>query len=199
MLTDADIFDRYQVKQAEFEKNAQVTLLGHSLFDMWLDILPSDSAFLLKGKTVANVGISGVSARQYLDVIIKAKLLKNIGDTVFIFLGVNDIVKEPNYSPKQVVEWLEEIVQDLKSIKPSAKIYLLEATPINNRPLINNQQIIELNDYFKSHPIKDVEFIETWQEFINEEGNLATELAIDGLHFSPKGFDKLTQILEKYL
>ncbi|STY59027.1 Uncharacterised protein [Mannheimia haemolytica] len=35
MLTDQDIFNRYQTKKSEFEKQADISLIGHSLFDMW--------------------------------------------------------------------------------------------------------------------------------------------------------------------
>ena len=31
MLNDQDIFNRYKTKQVEFEKRANVTLIGHSL------------------------------------------------------------------------------------------------------------------------------------------------------------------------
>ena len=96
MLTDQDIYSRYVEKKAEFEKAAPITLIGHSLFDMWQNIEPECS---LKCKAVANLGISGVSTRQYLDVIAKEKRITHLGKMVFIFLGVNDIVKEPDYSP----------------------------------------------------------------------------------------------------
>ena len=61
MLTDQDIYSRYVEKKAEFEKMAPITLIGHSLFDMWQNIEPE---CYLKGKAVANLGISGVSTRQ---------------------------------------------------------------------------------------------------------------------------------------
>ena len=35
MLTDQDIYSRYVEKKAEFEKTVLITLIGHSLFDMW--------------------------------------------------------------------------------------------------------------------------------------------------------------------
>ncbi|STY59026.1 Uncharacterised protein [Mannheimia haemolytica] len=86
----------------------------------------------LAGKTVANLGLSGTSTRQYLDVITRQERIQHVGDNVFIFLGVNDIVKEPDYSPKQVLEWIGEIVDSLRKINPNANFFLLEATPVNN-------------------------------------------------------------------
>lgn len=100
MKTDQDILDRALSKQAEFDKKAQITLVGHSLFDMWSDM--EQGTPNIAGKTVANLGLSGTSTRQYLDVIVKGNLIKQLGEDVFIFLGVNDIVKEPDYSPKRL-------------------------------------------------------------------------------------------------
>lgn len=143
MLTDQDIFNRYQTKKSEFEKQADISLIGHSLFDMWGDMENGTSN--LAGKTVANLGLSGTSTRQYLDVITRQERIQHVGDNVFIFLGVNDIVKEPDYSPKQVLEWIGEIVDSLRKINPNANFFLLEATPVNNITTTNNAAIKELN------------------------------------------------------
>lgn len=196
MLTDQDIFNRYQVKQAEFEKKAEITLVGHSLFDMWSDISPE---IQLSGKSVANLGISGVSARQYLDVIIKPQLISQLGDKVFLFLGVNDIVKEPEYSPAKVLEWLTEIWQGLVKVAPNAEFFLLEATPVNNIATTDNPPIIELNDYLRANCPEGITFIDTWADFVGEDGKLDLSLCVDGLHFSPKGYEVLTRKLEQYL
>ena len=129
MLTDQDIFNRYQTKQIEFEKRANVTLMGHSLFDMWEGF---EKTLTLKGQSVANLGLSGTSTRQYLDVIAKPQHIQHLGKTVFIFLGVNDIVKEPNYSPQQVLDWISQIIQETQPLAEfNTRYFLLEATPVN--------------------------------------------------------------------
>ncbi|MDO4431295.1 MAG: SGNH/GDSL hydrolase family protein [Lonepinella koalarum] len=196
MLTDQDIFNRYEIKQAEFDKKAEITLVGHSLFDMWSDISPE---IKLAGKSVANLGISGVSARQYLDVIIKPQLISQLGDKVFLFLGVNDIVKEPEYSPAKVLEWISTIWQELVKISPSSQFFLLEATPVNNIATTDNPPIIALNDYLRANCPKEITFIDTWADFAGEDGKLDLTLCTDGLHFSPKGYEVLTRKLEQYL
>ena len=143
MLTDQDIYSRYVEKKAEFEKTAPITLIGHSLFDMWQNIEPECD---LKGKAVANLGISGVSTRQYLDVIAKEKRIAHLGKTVFIFLGVNDIVKEPDYSPAKVLDWILQILTEIRPLAaPQTHYFLLEATPVNQISTVTNAQIIHLN------------------------------------------------------
>lgn len=197
MLTDQDIFNRYQTKKTEFEKQADISLIGHSLFDMWGDM--ENGTPNLAGKTVANLGLSGTSTRQYLDVIIKPKHIQYVGKNVFIFLGVNDIVKEPDYSPKQVLDWIEEILTSLRQINPNANYFLLEATPVNNITTTNNTEIKVLNDYFEVNCPTGLTYVKTWEYFADQDGNLDLTLCHDGLHFTQAGYDRLEAILTKYL
>ena len=193
MLSDQDILNRYLAKRAEFEKTADITLIGHSLFDMWGDL--PDGTPSLAGKSVANLGISGVSARQYLDVVVKPGYIQHLGQAVFLFLGVNDIVKEPDYSPMQVMSWLEEILRRLQKVAPNSRYFLLEATPVNNIPTVDNPEIHQLNAYLQEHCPAGLTFVPTQSFFMNKEGKLDLELCTDGLHFNPRGYERLTQIL----
>lgn len=197
MKTDQDILDRALSKQAEFDKTAQITLVGHSLFDMWSDM--EQGTPNIAGKTVANLGLSGTSTRQYLDVIVKGNLIKQLGEDVFIFLGVNDIVKEPDYSPKQVLDWINEIVSAFKTLAPTSRYYLLEATPVNNIATTDNPAILALNQYLEAHCPADIRYVKTWNAFANEDGKLDLNLCHDGLHFTQQGYDVLEQILLKQL
>lgn len=193
MLSDQDILNRYLAKRTDFEKTADITLIGHSLFDMWGDL--PDGTPSLAGKSVANLGVSGVSTRQYLDVVVKPGYIQHLGQAVFLFLGVNDIVKEPDYSPMQVMSWLEEILRRLQKVAPNSRYFLLEATPVNNIPTVDNPEIHQLNAYLQEHCPAGLTFVPTQSFFMNKEGKLDLELCTDGLHFNPRGYERLTQIL----
>ena len=197
MLTDQDIFNRYQAKQIEFKKRANVTLMGHSLFDMWEGF---EKTLTLKGQSVANLGLSGISTRQYLDVIAKPQHIQHLGKTVFIFLGVNDIVKEPDYSPQQVLDWISQIIQEAQPLAEfNTRYFLLEATPVNRIETVTNAEIQAMNAYFKAHCPAPLVFIPTYDKFLDNEGNLDRSLTVDGLHYNEKGYAILRKILEAYL
>ena len=197
MLTDQDIFNRYQTKQIEFEKRANVTLMGHSLFDMWEGF---EKTLTLKGLSVANLGLSGTSTRQYLDVIAKPQHIQHLGKTVFIFLGVNDIVKEPGYSPQQVLDWISQIIQETQPLAEfNTRYFLLEATPVNCIETVTNAEIQAMNAYFNAHCPAPLVFIPTYDKFLDNEGNLDRSLTVDGLHYNEKGYAILREILETYL
>lgn len=197
MLSDQDIFHRYQQKRPQFAKQAEISLVGHSLFDMW-DNQPNGTPNLA-GKSTVNLGLSGVSTRQYLDVIVKPKLISSLGKMVFVFLGVNDIVKEPNYSPKQVLDWLNEIYQIFQQIAPHSNYYLLEATPVNQINTVNNSEIIQLNQYIKANCQPHWRYVETQSHFLDPVGNLDLAYCVDGLHFNHKGYQILQTILEQVI
>ena len=197
MLTDQDIFNRYQTKQIEFEKRANVTLMGHSLFDMWEGV---EKTLTLKGESVANLGLSGTSTRQYLDVIAKPQHIQHLGKTVFIFLGVNDIVKEPDYSPQQVLDWISQIIQETQPLAEfNTRYFLLEATPVNRIETVTNAEIQAMNAYFNAHCPAPLVFIPTYDKFLDNEGNLDRSLTVDGLHYNEKGYAILREILDAYL
>ncbi|MDH2997252.1 acylneuraminate cytidylyltransferase [Pasteurellaceae bacterium LFhippo2] len=195
-LSDETMFNRYKEKQAEFEKQPEISLVGHSLFDMWMDIEGYQP--VLAGKSTANLGMSGVSMFQYLDIIVRPNRIKHLGKTVFIFLGVNDILKELEYSPKQVTEWLTEILAGLKKVAPNSKYHLLEVTPTLNNANVTNEQIRELNAYFKQNCPEGLTFIETYQAFSDENQDLKAELTTDGVHFTKAGYDVLVGLLTPY-
>ena len=197
MLNDQDIFNRYKTKQVEFEKRANVTLIGHSLFDMWQGF---EKVLTLKGLSVANLGLSGTSTRQYLDVIAKPQHIQHLGKTVFIFLGVNDIVKEPGYSPQQVLDWISQIIQETQPLAEfNTRYFLLEATPVNCIETVTNAEIQAMNAYFNAHCPAPLVFIPTYDKFLDNEGNLDRSLTVDGLHYNEKGYAILREILETYL
>ncbi|XWY19378.1 SGNH/GDSL hydrolase family protein [Bisgaard Taxon 45] len=197
MLSDQAIYRRYQIKMAEFAKPADISLIGHSLFDMWSN-LPTGTP-QLAGKNVANLGLSGVSTRQYLDVIVKPQRIQQLGKFVFLFLGVNDICKEEAYSPAQVMRWLNEIITYLRSLSPTSHYFLLEATPVNQINTVTNAQIHPLNTYLKQHCPSDVTYVETQKAFCDPQGELDLRLCTDGLHFNAQGYQVLKTLLEHYI
>ena len=174
-----------------------VTLMGHSLFDMWEGF---EKTLTLKGQSVANLGLSGTSTRQYLDVIAKPQHIQHLGKTVFIFLGVNDIVKEPGYSPQQVLDWISQIIQETQPLAEfNTRYFLLEATPVNCIETVTNAEIQAMNAYFNAHCPAPLVFIPTYDKFLDNEGNLDRSLTVDGLHYNEKGYAILREILEVYL
>ncbi|TLS80848.1 acylneuraminate cytidylyltransferase [Photobacterium damselae subsp. damselae] len=187
------IHNRITEKKEQMNLASDITLIGHSIFDYW-DIEK------LNNKTVNNLGIAGISSQEYLDFILNQGLLCEIGDTVLLFAGTNDIVID-GWQPKDSVKWISQIYQCLITLNPNAQIKLLSVPPVRGRIDRSNSLIKELNQYLRKSVIDmpQLTWIELSSYFYDEFGNLPTDFTYDGLHFSEKAYQQLELELSKVL
>ena len=185
------IKERIKEKKLYFEQVKPITLIGHSIFDYW-DI------FKLNEYEVNNLGIAGISTKEYIDLILKKDLIKSLDEKVILFSGTNDIVIE-GWKKEDTLNWINETVDILKSIKKDIEIYLIEVPRVLSRMDRANKVIIELNNYLKDNLSKDIKFVELGQDFQDKFGNLKIEFTNDGLHFNENGYRKLKERIEKGL
>lgn len=185
------IKERIKEKKLDFEQVKPVTLIGHSIFDYW-------EISKLNGYEVNNLGIAGISTKEYIDLILKKDLIKVLGKKIILFSGTNDMVIE-GWKKEDTLNWINETVAILKSIKKDIEIYLIEVPRVLSRMDRANKIIIELNNYLKDNLSKDIKFIELGQDFQDKFGNLKIEFTNDGLHFNENGYKKLKEIVEKEL
>mgnify|MGYP005846356539 FL=1 len=185
------IKERIKEKKMDFEQVKPVTLIGHSIFDYW-DI------FKLNEYEVNNLGIAGISTKEYIDLILKKDLIKSLGKKIILFCGTNDMVIE-GWKKEDTLNWINETVAVLKSIKKDIDIYFIEVPRVLSRMDRANRVINELNIYLKDNLSKDIKFVELGQDFQDKFGNLKTEFTNDGLHFNENGYKRLKEIVEKEL
>lgn len=185
------IKERIKEKKLDFEQVKPVTLIGHSIFDYW-------EISKLNGYEVNNLGIAGISTKEYIDLILKKDLIKSLGEKIILFSGTNDMVIE-GWKKEDTLNWINETVAILKSIKKDIEIYLIEVPRVLSRMDRANKIIIELNNYLKDNLSEDIKFVELGQDFQDKFGNLKIEFTNDGLHFNENGYRKLKEIVEKEL
>lgn len=185
------IQSRIEEKKELFNKPEDITLIGHSIFDYW----NIDS---LKGMKVNNLGIAGISTKEYLDFILKENMISNLGKKVILFAGTNDIVIE-GWKQEMTLEWINEVIEILKSIREDIEVYFIEVPRVLSRMDRANSIIVDLNIYLKANLNKEVKFIELGEEFQDKYGNLKLEYTYDGLHFNENGYEKLKEIIQREL
>lgn len=185
------IKERIKEKKLDFKQVKPVTLIGHSIFDYW-------EISKLNGYEVNNLGIAGISTKEYIDLILKKGLIKFLGKKIILFSGTNDMVIE-GWKKEDTLNWINETVAILKSIKKDIEVYLIEVPRVLSRMDRANKIIIELNNYLKDNLSKDIKFIELGQDFQDKFGNLKIDFTNDGLHFNENGYKKLKEIVEKEL
>lgn len=188
------IKNRINEKQELFNIECPITLIGHSIFDNW-------NIKQINKKFVNNLGISGISTKEYIELIINNNLLKKIGDTVFIFSGTNDIVIK-DWKPNLTWNWIVDITKNIFSINSNTTIYIISTPPVRGRIDRNNQIINDLNEYLKNKIQKsksNLHYLELSHNFYDQFGNLKSEFTYDGLHFSQEAYSHLEKELSDVL
>ena len=182
------VLNRIQEKTpilSQMHTKKEICLVGHSQFDQW-------NISTLRGYSVRNCGISGITSSEYIDDILKKGLLNYKTDIFCILIGVNDLLL-----PKTVEEIADDILTMVKYLQSNskAKLYYLESLLVNGRLDRSNDKIVMLNSLVKSRLESDVSWIDTWR--MNDDyGHLDYRYTTDGLHLSQTGYQMLEQILE---
>ncbi len=165
----------------------EIALIGHSIIEYW-DIEH------LNGKAVNNLGIAGISTKQYSDSILDEGLISALPKDIILMFGTNDIVYA-GWSDEKILADINHLIAQLTAIRGDINLYFLEITPTAFRVDRNNNDIRLLNQYLKDNLA--VKWISLDQAFSDKYGKLDLSYSDDGLHLNAKGYEKLTAILEK--
>lgn len=141
-----------------------------------------------------------------------------IGFDIYYFTNINDnkprkeiIYKEQKVVEEVVDENIGEIVKLIKENRPYAKIYLESIYPINKTDddkingyvrdfSISNDDIVDINKKLESlAKDENITYIDMFNELVDSDGNLKLEYTEEGLHMSDDGYDKITEVLIKYI
>ncbi|MDE4734556.1 MULTISPECIES: cytidylyltransferase domain-containing protein [Providencia] len=177
------IINRINEKKKFFNKKYPITLIGHSIFDNW-------NIKKINGKLVNNLGISGISSKEYIELILNKNLITRIGNIIVIFAGTNDIVIN-NWKPEKTWHWIINMADKILSINPSADIYVLSVPPVRGRIDRSNYTIKLLNEYLEIKINKfnnKLKFIKLSDNFYDKFENLKSEFTYDGLHFTQEAY-----------
>ena len=183
------IKNRIQQKDELFDEIKDITLIGNSLFDNW-------KIEKLNNNSVANLGIAGISTKQYQEYILNENKIKHIANKTIIMTGTNDIVdKSLNF--EDILNNINKLIESLLKINKNTKIYFIEIPSIAFRMDRNKEEIFKLNEYLKNNLDESIKYIEVNEDLTDDFKNLKLEYTYDGLHFNEEGYKILEKILEK--
>ena len=183
------IKNRIQQKNDLFNEVKDITLIGNSLFDNW-------KIEKLNNNSVVNLGIAGISTKQYQEYILDENKIKHIANKTIIMTGTNDIVdKSLNF--EDILNNINRLIESLLKINKNTKIYFIEIPSIAFRMDRNKEEIFRLNEYLKNNLDGRIKYIEVNEDMTDDFKNLKLEYTYDGLHFNEEGYKILEKILEK--
>lgn len=148
---------------------ANMTGLGLSVYNVW------DKAFVetSNGKLTLRQALSN---QQYTK--------------VYVALGINSV----GYPSRETFyQKYTNLIQEIRSMQPNAVIYVQNIMPVNEAAMksrgtydiFNNQVIAEFNGYIHQVATENgLVYLDTYQYFLDDNGQLPTEASGDGLHLN---------------
>lgn len=153
---------------------------------------------------------SGINGNKTKDIInnMKERVYDYNPSKIFLLIGTNDFIDQK--TTDQICKNIKEIIELIQKNRPYAEIYLESIYPINdtdnkkiNHKMVNNRTNkkiskinTELEEYAKEN---DITYIDIYDKLIDEDGNLDLDYTNEGLHLSEKGYEVVTEELEKYI
>ncbi len=179
--------------------NIDLLFVGDSITDFWRNAprpdAPATTALIglpvwneTFGKlNAANFGIAGDTTQGVLWRMQNGELEGFKAKLIVLMLGTNNINRNPN---DDIVEGDRLIVEEFKKRQPQAKVLILgifprTAAPDNPfRPTIKeiNSKLAKIADN------KQVFYMDIGDKFLTADGTLTTEIMMDGLHPTTKGY-----------
>ena len=192
-----------KIENAKTYKYDNFVFLGDSITDWY----PFEE-FYSPDVPIINSGFAGYTSED---------LLKNMDETVykynptkvFIQVGTNDLNRD-NHDIDKVYKNIVKIIKNIKSNRPSTKVYLESIYPINTSNderidkvcvgIRENVEIVELNKKLKDFCDKnDVVYINLYDKLSDAGGDLRLDYTKEGLHLSDKGYLAVSNELKKYI
>lgn len=186
--------------QEEKKKYQDIIFLGDSLTDFYdlekyYDI------------PIINSGVSGWTTDDLLSNL-DDKVFKYKAKKIILLIGTNDIIY--GRSDEYIENNIEKIVNKIMNKNKYVKVYIESLYPINNTEdekidhnMVKNRtndRIININSMLEKYCNKNkITYINMYDLLKDVEGNLKLEYTKEGLHISDKGYEVITNELEKYV
>lgn len=186
----------YEVK---FDANDNFLFLGDSITELY----PLEEYY--DNLPVVNSGISGNKTTDILNDM-KTRVYQYNPTKVFLLIGTNDLNSTDEDIVDVTFDNIKEIINEIKENRSNTTIYVESVYPVNsvieNNVVTNrtNKKVKELNKKLSNYCNKEnCEYINLYDDLIDEEGNLKTEYTEDGLHLNSLGYVVITRELLPYL
>jgi lysophospholipase L1-like esterase len=170
-----------------------ILFTGSSSIKMWKNVQD-----YFPGKNTVNTGFGG-SQMSDLVFYFDSLILKYHPVQVLIYEGDNDIAK--GKKAEEVFNDASLLLERFKKDLPKTKIVFIAVKPSIARWKLKDEQI-RYNNMLKTLSSKNsnIQFINTWDFFLDEKGMPKKELFIeDGLHMSKPGYDIWAKEIKKII
>lgn len=187
---------------------SDAAFLGDSLTDglMLYSSLRAGEVLAVKGVTVYTIGSSLLLEDANGEGITMLQALEQGGPygKIYLLLGVNELSGDE----RSFIRRYGELIDELHACYPDALIYVQSLLPVNEEILakrkqpdyINNAAIVQRNAVILAMcQEKKAFFIDIYQVFVSELGDLAAENTYDGVHLDVYAYERWYQYLKEHV
>jgi len=202
-----DIRAKYAAENQTAQKG-QIVFVGSSL----MEIFPIEQMQQGLGldKVIYNRGVRATTTADLLEHI-DTLIFDLEPSKIFINIGSNDIGF--NVPENVFLANYDEILRQIKSKLPTAKVYVMAYYPINAAEDFGEEQsehnqlyAHRSNEQFQAASVQveqiakknGCEFINVNDGLADADGNLRKELTFDGAHMLPNGYEIVLENMKKY-
>lgn len=191
---------RLQSFIAQNQVYQNVVLLGDSITEAF------DVEKYLPGRRVINRGIGSDVIGNALPDDDKRGVLKRLDASVFdcsptevfIMIGINDLAQ--GHSPETVADGYREMLTEIRKHRPHLKLHLQSVLPTRGKLTRLNPDIIKTNNHIQAMAKEfDCDYIDLHSKFVDDNGELKTELTNDGVHLKEAAYHTWRKILKDKL
>ena len=194
-------YSTYYYQRATLFETLNVTsddilFIGNSITDgaEWFELFDNPK--------VKNRGISGDTTYGVYDRI--STLLKGHPQKIFLMIGINNVPLGED--AQTIARGIYKIVNKIKLESPTTKIYLQSVLPVNpdlnmfNGHTSRWKMIPDINKAIKNiAESENIEYIDLYSHFVNNEGKLDLKYTNDGLHLLGQGYLLWKDIVKPYI
>ncbi len=149
-----------------------------------------------------NLGVSGDQTAHLLWRVENSSWAAAAPKVAMIMIGTNNLSSA--HTPAEIAAGIEAVVGRLRRLSPTTRILLLGVFPREDRPGELRAVLKETNRLLAQRSRGEmVEFMDLWDDFLDEEGRISPQVMPDFLHLGAEGYviwaeavdDKLDEML----
>jgi lysophospholipase L1-like esterase len=191
---------RSEANIAAIKRPQRLTILAGDSLSLWFptELLPEQREWL-------NQGISGETSEGLFK---RLNLFdKTQPETILVMIGINDFAR--GISDEDILENHRKIAAYLQKKHPQAQLVIQSILPHGGENAIwegrdklltiSNHRIRQLNQQLKNLATKKkIKYLDLHPLFVDNQGNLRSDLSTDGLHLSKQGYLVWRSALQLY-
>lgn len=137
-----------------------------------------------------NMGIGGDSTQHVLWRLKYGQLDGYQAKLFVVMIGTNNMWgRSPEPDPAHAAAGVKAVLDLIQAKQPQARILLMSILPTGEKPNPGRDRRAEVNELISKFAGGNIEYVDVWDNYLDDQGNISKETMHDFLHLAPGGYD----------